>query len=216
MLFFAAVASAQTPPQGLDCDPMPEDPAKFEECTYYNSLNNQSGPNYDSDPANDMPATTPDYCSSGLPESDEQLANCIYYMGQNNIGNVDNTQPPVPSTNQAPGPLPGTGIPPDNNADATALGVLVSKIYLYALGLAGLLAVCVSVWGGYVYMTSRGNAAQAQKGKEWILGGLTGMLLLFGAYILLNTINTDLTDFTVDVEGINKAPSTQTQTPAGP
>jgi hypothetical protein len=76
------------------------------------------------------------------------------------------------------------------------LGECVSQIYLWSLGISGLLAVAVAVWGGYLVMTARGNAAASTKGKNYIYSALAGMILLAGAYILLNTINTDLTDFT--------------------
>jgi hypothetical protein len=75
------------------------------------------------------------------------------------------------------------------------LGECVSQIYIWSLGLSGILAVSVTVWGGYLVMSARGNGAQATKGKEYIYSALVGMVLLMSAYLLLNTINTDLTDF---------------------
>jgi len=76
------------------------------------------------------------------------------------------------------------------------LGRCVSQIYLWSLGLSAVLAVSVCVWGGYLVMTARGNAAQASNGKSYVYSAIMGMVILFGAYIILNTINPDLTDLT--------------------
>lgn len=75
------------------------------------------------------------------------------------------------------------------------IGECVSQIYLWSLGLSALLAVAMSVFGGYLVMTARGNAQQATNGKSYIYSSLVGMLLLIGAFVILNTINPDLTNF---------------------
>jgi hypothetical protein len=92
------------------------------------------------------------------------------------------------------------------------LGACVSRIYIWSIGISALLAVLMTIFGGYFIMTARGNGAQVEKGKDYIRGSLIGMVLLLAAYLILNTINTDLTDFrTTDLN----APATQTpaQTP---
>jgi hypothetical protein len=206
MLFFWSPAGAQTMPAGLDCDPFPEeDGALMEQCTYYMGLNRVD--NYDSDPNNNsMPAQKPANCDP-LPLEDASLMEqCTYYMGiQNNAIYAPTGQNPPAQQPQQPvnPPAQQSGTPANQNADATGLGALVSQVYLYALGISGLLAVVVAVWGSYLVMTARGNAAQAQEGRNRIYGGLTGMILLAGAYILLNTINTDLTDLNADFDELN-------------
>jgi len=56
------------------------------------------------------------------------------------------------------------------------------------------------VYGGYLVMLSAGNAEQATKGKEMIFSAIVGMLILFTAYLILNTINPDLVR--LEVRGI--------------
>lgn len=96
----------------------------------------------------------------------------------------------APSTPAAP-----AGTARLDKPDTTKFARLLSQIYLYTLGLAGLLAVAMSVLGGYLVMSARGNAAQASKGRDFIYSSLIGLVLLFGAFIILNTINPDLTKF---------------------
>ncbi|MEO8065636.1 MAG: pilin [Candidatus Doudnabacteria bacterium] len=85
----------------------------------------------------------------------------------------------------------------------------INQIYVWALGLSALLAMMMFVIGGYYYMTASGNAEQTSKGVEMIWSAVIGMGLLFGAYLLLNTINPDLVKFNVDsLNGLNQTPGT--------
>ncbi|MDP2650826.1 MAG: hypothetical protein Q8P04_01900, partial [bacterium] len=49
------------------------------------------------------------------------------------------------------------------------------------------------VFGGILYTVSAGNASKQDDAKQWITGALIGLLLLFGSYLILNTINPELT-----------------------
>lgn len=68
----------------------------------------------------------------------------------------------------------------------------VTQVYRWSLGAAAILALLMMVLGGYRVMAAGGNAQQAGKGKEMIMSAIVGLGLLFGAYIILNTINPDL------------------------
>lgn len=106
---------------------------------------------------------------------------------------------------------------PCTGGAAGNIGQCVSQIYLWSLGLSGFLAVVMSVWGGYLVMSARGNGQQAANGKSYIYSSLIGMVLLLSAYLLLNTINPDLTNFSVDLPSV-QPPGTgpQGNPPANP
>lgn len=91
--------------------------------------------------------------------------------------------PPPPP----PGPAPVTA-----PVDTTALPKQITQIYVWSLGIAAILAVLMSILGGYLVMTAQGNAQQSSQGKSFLISSITGLVLLFGAYILLNTINPNL------------------------
>lgn len=88
--------------------------------------------------------------------------------------------------------------PVTGKASPSQLPICVNQIYVWSLGVAALLAVLMTVLGGYYYMTSAGNAEQADKGKEYIWGAVIGLTLLFGAYLLLRTINPDLVNLPIN------------------
>jgi hypothetical protein len=91
--------------------------------------------------------------------------------------------------------VPGGEPPAVDVTDPQAIGKLVSQIYLWSLGVGGVLALLMIVLGGYRVLTAAGNAAQATSGKEYIYSSLIGLGILFASYLILSTINPDLTRF---------------------
>lgn len=74
------------------------------------------------------------------------------------------------------------------------LNEYVNNLYLTAIGLSGLLAVIMIV-AGAAYLTISGASPDKQKeGKSYITAALLGLMLLLGAFVLLNTINPELVE----------------------
>jgi hypothetical protein len=82
-------------------------------------------------------------------------------------------------------------------SSATSPGGWVESFYQFALMIAGVLAFGVIIYGGIRYMTSVGNPSGEEEAKQWIWAALTGVLLLAGAYIILNVINPQLLNLTL-------------------
>lgn len=115
------------------------------------------------------------------------------------------------STPVSPPPAPTA----PTSIDTTKLSKMINQIYVWSLGIAGLLAVLMVVVGGYMKITSAGNAQQASKGTEMIWGALIGLAILFGSYLLLNTINPNLVNLQLNLDGLNGTTATPT-TPTTP
>jgi hypothetical protein len=73
------------------------------------------------------------------------------------------------------------------------LAQYIAGLQKYAIGIIGIIAVIVIMIGGIVWLTSAGNSNQVSNAKKWITGGLSGLVLVFGSYLLLYTINPNLT-----------------------
>jgi hypothetical protein len=73
----------------------------------------------------------------------------------------------------------------------------VAGFYNFMLIAAGTLAFGSIVYGGFLYATSAGNASRQSEGRSWILSALIGLLLLGGAYLILHTINPNLTNLQI-------------------
>lgn len=90
---------------------------------------------------------------------------------------------PAIAAAQQPVPTFGTEARP-------SLGQFVGSFYDYALSLVGLAVFAMFLYAGIKMLF--GDRAGA---KKLILDAIIGALLLFSAYIILNTINPDLVKF---------------------
>lgn len=90
--------------------------------------------------------------------------------------------------------IPGQATPA--NAGSSP-GAMVNNFYQFAIFIGGLLAFAVIVYAGVKYMASAGNPSGQSDAKEWIWSALLGLLLLAGAYMVLNVINPQLTNLTL-------------------
>ena len=83
----------------------------------------------------------------------------------------------------------------------------VGNIYYFALGLGGLMAFIAITYAGIKWMLSRGNPSGISDAKDQITQALIGLVLLFGAYIVLNTINPELT--VLNISELTKLPDSK-------
>lgn len=85
-----------------------------------------------------------------------------------------------------------------SNAEATDLankftqycseGEVYKKVTTVLYSLIGIFAVIALIYGGYVYMTARGNQAQVTKGRTIITWTLIGFIVVLLAVVLVNVI----------------------------
>jgi hypothetical protein len=87
----------------------------------------------------------------------------------------------------------GTAICSAQTDASKNIGVCINRIYVISLAAGGTIAVLIFVIAGYLYMSGGNNAGEA---KKMILSAITGLVILFSAFLFLNTINPDLTSFT--------------------
>jgi len=82
------------------------------------------------------------------------------------------------------------GMPQSSNG--TSPGSFISGFYSFALLIGGILAFGAMIYGGVKNAISGGNPTMQSDGKKWIWSALLGLLLLGGAWIILNTVNPTL------------------------
>jgi hypothetical protein len=86
------------------------------------------------------------------------------------------------------------GIVPISGDQGQGPAGLVANLYTYAFLIAGFLAFAMIVYGGVRYTFSAGNHSAQSDAKDAIKQALLGLGLLFVAYMILRTINPDLTN----------------------
>src|SRR5680860_458991 len=100
-------------------------------------------------------------------------------------------------------PIPGMGsgaidVGTANNGKMTSdlLSRYIKAIYDYGLKAAGILAAVVLMGGGVIWLTSAGNESKIGQAKEMIVGAISGLVILFSAWLILNTVNPALLQLT--------------------
>jgi len=78
---------------------------------------------------------------------------------------------------------------------STLLGEYIRAIYKYAIGIVGILAAVVLMFGGVLWLTAGGSAERVGEAKSWIGASLTGLILALCSYMILATINPKLVEF---------------------
>lgn len=65
---------------------------------------------------------------------------------------------------------------------------LIGTVIKAVLGIVGSLALVMFIYGGFMWMTSAGNAEQVQKGKNVLIWAALGLAVIFSAYALVKFV----------------------------
>jgi hypothetical protein len=85
--------------------------------------------------------------------------------------------------------------------DQSTLTDLVRYFYEWGLFIGGLAVLISLLIGGFLYLTSVGNPTRMSEAKDRIFSAIIGLVLLFAIYLILRTINPDLTVLTLNPIG---------------
>ncbi|MDD4901113.1 MAG: pilin [Patescibacteria group bacterium] len=102
----------------------------------------------------------------------------ISYADCSNTSQGNNT-----NTVCLPNPLTG-------NNSSKAVPEFLGQIINYAMGIIGSLALVMFIYGGAVWMLSRGNQEQVAQGKNIIIWAAMGLAIIFMSYALIRFIFT--------------------------
>lgn len=75
----------------------------------------------------------------------------------------------------------------------TSVPEYIRYIYFAVIGISGLIALGILIWAGFRYLTSAGNPEKLKDAKEYIAAAILGLIILFGSWLIVNTINPQLT-----------------------
>lgn len=93
-------------------------------------------------------------------------------------------------------PVPGYTF--DESAKSTKnIAEYVKAIYKYAIGIVGIIAAVVLMFGGILWLTAGGSAERIGQAKSWIGSSLAGLLIALTSYLILATINPALVNFKI-------------------
>ena len=65
---------------------------------------------------------------------------------------------------------------------------LVFNVIRYLLGFLGVVAVVILIYGGFLWMTARGNEEQVKKAKKTIINGLIGLIIIILSFVIVSFV----------------------------
>jgi hypothetical protein len=71
----------------------------------------------------------------------------------------------------------------------------IESMYIFLIGMVGIISTIVIMIGGLIWISSMGNAARVTEAKDWIAGAIAGLALALFSYMILFIINPDLVSF---------------------
>ncbi len=80
-----------------------------------------------------------------------------------------------------------------NDPAQQSLTGIVAWLYVFFVGISGLAAFVMIVWGGVQWMSSQGNPIATGDAKDKIKMALLGLLLVLASFLILQIINPELT-----------------------
>lgn len=73
---------------------------------------------------------------------------------------------------------------------------IIVNIINFALGLIGIVALVMFIYGGFVILTAHGNADQFKKGTHTLLYAVIGIAVVLTSYSVLSYLFTNVFNFT--------------------
>lgn len=80
-----------------------------------------------------------------------------------------------------------------NPAGITDWYVVFGYILKYSMGILGSAALVVFLYGGFLWLTSRGNSDKVKEGLDAMLYAGIGLFIIFGSYAILSVVFSGLT-----------------------
>ena len=95
----------------------------------------------------------------------------------------------------------------------TSPGELFEKMFFFGLGLVGLAALIVLVFGGMMYLTAGDSADQTKRARGYMSNAVFGLVLAFLSWLILFTINPDIVQvLDLNLKDITLKPEVQFKT----
>lgn len=97
----------------------------------------------------------------------------------------------IPDTNYTAGQEVGI------DESTSALANYIVAIFKYSTGVIGIIAAIVLMLAGIMWVTAAGNQEQIGSAKKMIGGGLMGLILTLGSFVILSMVNTNLVNLKI-------------------
>lgn len=93
------------------------------------------------------------------------------------------------------------GIATNGDLGTASSETAISTIINTVLGFLGIIALVVVLLGGFKWMTSGGNDEKIKKAKGTLMAGVTGLIIVLAAYVIVGFVVDTAQNATTGTEG---------------
>ncbi len=73
---------------------------------------------------------------------------------------------------------------PSDPSKMVPIATIIGRVVKGAFGLAGSVALLIFIWGGFLWISARGDEKQVKQGWDTVTWGALGIMVIFGSYII--------------------------------
>lgn len=99
--------------------------------------------------------------------------------------------------------------------ESTDFANYIKNLYLLAIWIVGICALFMLTLGGFLYLSSAGNTSLIGSAKKTITGALVGLVIALTTWLILNTINPDLTTVSLSSLSLSSSSTGSSSTGSG-
>ena len=97
------------------------------------------------------------------------------------------------NSDKTTGPCAGRTVCLTNPLNTASVPELIANILKTVVGTVGAFALLIFVYGGFLWLTSAGDAGKVQQGKDAMKWALIGLVIVFSSYTLVSFVLSALT-----------------------
>lgn len=110
-------------------------------------------------------------------------------------------------------PIPGT----EGTEAINTFPAYVNAVYKFLVWSVGIAAMFMISIGGFMYFTAAGNTSKMESGKKVIVDAIWGLVAVMVAWLVLYTINPNLTNINLQsIESLGSGTTSQNQPAPAP
>ncbi len=88
--------------------------------------------------------------------------------------------------------------------ETTSLGDYISYIFSLGIIVGVLIAIGVLIYGGFLFLSSTGKPEQLKEAQDRIFAAFLGLIILLGSYLILATVNPQLTIIKTELVSLDR------------
>lgn len=93
------------------------------------------------------------------------------------------------------------GVEQETGLGSGDIRITIARMIRILMGLLGIIAVVIIMYGGFTWMTAGGNDERVGEAKKWIMSGVIGLAIILSSFAIASFVINSLVNATVLGDG---------------